>query len=87
MAYPPQYIQNISASIHATTKLFVPFCSAPDGESDDMICLVFWVYCKNGKIWTKRQVYNKGISPISGIISKYEILIFTIVQMILRDMM
>ena len=32
---------NISTTIHATTKSFVPFCSAQDGESTDMNSLVF----------------------------------------------
>ena len=64
-----------SPTIHAMTKLFVPFCSAQNNESTDMNCLVFWVHCKNGKIWTNHQVYNKGISPILGSFSKYEILI------------
>ena len=53
--------KNISTTLHDTTKLFVPFCSAQDGESADMNCLVFWAHCKNGKILMKRQVYNKGI--------------------------
>ena len=39
------------------TKSFVSLCSAQDGESADMNCLVFWTHCKNGKILTKRQVY------------------------------
>ena len=43
------------------TKLFIKFCSAQDGESTDMNCFVFWAHCKNGKILSKRQVYNKGI--------------------------
>ena len=43
------------------TKLFVLFCSAQDGESTDMNCLVVYVYCKDGKILMKHQVYNKGI--------------------------
>ena len=57
------------------TKLFVLFCLAQDGESADMNCLVFWAHFQNGKILTKRQVYNKGISPILGIFSQYGILI------------
>ena len=40
-----------------------------------MNCLVFWVHSNYGKIWTKRQVYNKGISQILGSFSNYEILI------------
>ena len=32
---------NISPTVHAMTKLFAPFCSAQDGESADMKCLVF----------------------------------------------
>ena len=52
---------NISTIVHATTKSFVLFCSAQDGEFTDMKCLMFWAHCKNGKIWTKHQVYNKGI--------------------------
>ena len=32
---------NISTTIHAMTKSFVPFCSAQDGESTDMNHLVF----------------------------------------------
>ena len=43
------------------TKSFVPFCSAQDGESTDMNCLVFLEHCKTGKILMKRQVYYKGI--------------------------
>ena len=57
------------------TKFSLPFCSAQDGESTDMNCLVFWPLCKNGKIWTKHQVYNKGILPILGTFSLCEILI------------
>ena len=37
----PDTMQNISTTVHATTKLFVLFCSAQDGESTDMNCLVF----------------------------------------------
>lgn len=29
------------AAVHATTKLFGPFCSAEDSETADMNCLVF----------------------------------------------
>ena len=57
---------NISTTVHAMTKLFVPFCSARDGESADMNCLVFLTYCENGKILTKRQVYNKGFLLVLG---------------------
>ena len=32
---------NISTTVHAMTKPFVPFCSAQDGKSADMNCLVF----------------------------------------------
>ena len=32
---------NISTTVHATTKPFTLFCSAQDGESTDMNCLVF----------------------------------------------
>ena len=53
--------ENILTTIHAMTKSFLPFCSAQDGESTDMNCLVFWTRCENGKILTKCQVYNKGI--------------------------
>ena len=35
-------------TIHAMTKLFVPFCSAQEGQSADMNCLVFWAHCENG---------------------------------------
>ena len=57
-------LRNILTTVHATTKLFVPLCSAQDGESDDMNCLAFWAHCKNGKILMKHQVYNKGILSI-----------------------
>ena len=57
---------DISTTVHAMTKSFVPFCSAQDDESADINCLVFWAYYKNAKILTKRQVYNKGISSIFG---------------------
>ena len=50
----PDTMQNISITVHATTKLFVPFCSAQDGKSTDMNCLVFWAYCKNDKILAKQ---------------------------------
>ena len=33
--------KNILSTVHAMTKLFVPFCSAQDGESTDINCLVF----------------------------------------------
>ena len=42
---------NISTTVHATTKLFVLFCSAQDIESTDINCLVFWAHCKNGNFW------------------------------------
>ena len=32
---------NILTTVHATTKSFVPFCSAQDGESTDMNSLMF----------------------------------------------
>ena len=51
------------------------FCSAQDGESTVVNCLVFWAHCENGQILMKRQVYNKGIFTILGISSQYEILI------------
>ena len=35
----PKPDQNNSTTVHATTKLFVPFYSAQDGESTDMNCL------------------------------------------------
>ena len=57
------------------TKLFILFCSAQNGESTDINCLVFWAHCENGKISTKCQVYNKGIFTILDIFSQYEILI------------
>ena len=60
-------LQNISTTVHATTKLFVPFCSAQDSEFIDIKYLVFWAHCKNGKILVKCQVYNKGFSPILAI--------------------
>ena len=41
---------DISTTVHATTKSFVPFCSAQDAESVDINCLVFWAHYKNGKI-------------------------------------
>ena len=68
-------LPNISTTVHAMRKSFVPFCSAQDGESIDINCLVFWAHCENGKILTKHQVYNKGILPILPIFSGYEILI------------
>ena len=52
---------NISTTVHAMTKSFVPFCSAQDGEFADINCLVFWAHWKNGEFWIKHQVYNKGI--------------------------
>ena len=52
---------NISTTVHATTKQFVPFCSAQDGEFTNTNCLMFQAYCKNGQILMKRQVYNKDI--------------------------
>ena len=67
--------RNISTTTLVMTTLFVPFCSAQDGESTDMNCMVFWELCKNGKILMKRQVYNKGIWLIFGILSWCEILI------------
>ena len=33
--------QNISTTVHATTKSFVTFCSAQNGESADINSLVF----------------------------------------------
>ena len=56
-----QLYQNFLTTVHAMTKLFVPFCLAQDGESTDMNCLVVWEYCENSKILMKCQVYNKGI--------------------------
>ena len=60
---------NILTTVHAMRQLFIPFCSVQDGEFADMNCLVFWAHCENGKILTKCQVYNKGISPILDIFS------------------
>ena len=37
----PERNQNISATVLAMMKLFVPFCSAQDSESADVNCLVF----------------------------------------------
>ena len=68
-------LKNISTTIHAMTKSFVPFCSAQDGESTDMNCLVFWAHCKNGKILMKYQVYNKGIFANFGCFLQYKMLI------------
>ena len=51
----------ILTAIHTMTKLFVSLCSAQDGESTDINCLLFWAHFKNGKIKIKRQVYNKEI--------------------------
>ena len=69
---------NISTTVHAMTKSFVMFCSTQDGESTDVNCLVFWAHCKNGKILTKRQVYNKGIFTNFGYFSlKWDIDITT----------
>ena len=60
----------ISTIVHAMTKLFVPFCSAQDDESTDINCLVFWEYCKNGKILMKHKVYIiRRFSQILGIFS------------------
>ena len=36
--------KNISTTVHAMTKSFIPFCSAQDGEATDMNCLVFWAH-------------------------------------------
>ena len=47
---------NILTTVHAMRQLFIPFCSAQDGESADMNCFVFWAHCENGKILTKCQV-------------------------------
>ena len=63
---------NISTTVHATTKLFLPFFSTQDGDSTDINCLVFWAHCQSGKFLTKHQVYNKGIFINLG---NYEILI------------
>ena len=38
---PITYFNCAKMSIHATTKLFVLFCSAHDSEPADMNCLVF----------------------------------------------
>ena len=46
----PKALQNILTTLHAMTKLFVPFCSAQDGEFTDMNCLVLWAHCENGEI-------------------------------------
>ena len=40
----------ILTTVLAMTNPFVPFCSAQDGESAVMNCLVFIAHCKNGKI-------------------------------------
>ena len=52
---------NISTTVHAISKSFVPFCSAQDSESTDINCLVFWAHCKNGKM---ASLYNKGFLGI-----------------------
>ena len=71
----PKATQNISTTVHATTKLFVPFYSAQDGESTDMNCLAFWAHCKNGKILMEPPVYIRGFLPIFSTSNNYEILI------------
>ena len=48
----------MTVHVHATIGSFVPFCSAQDGVSPDMNCLVFWAHCENGIILMKHQVYN-----------------------------
>ena len=53
--------ENISTTVQAMTKSFVPFCPAQNSESNDMNCLGFQGHCENGKILMKHQVYNKGI--------------------------
>ena len=55
--------QNILTTVHAMIKLFVPFCSAQDGESVDMTSLVFWAHCEKHKISTKHHI-KKAFSPI-----------------------
>ena len=58
-----KYSKNISATIHARAKLFVLFCSAQDGESAGMNCLVFWAHCKNTYYFQQntKSIYNQGI--------------------------
>ena len=52
----------ILTTLHAITKSVVPFCSAQDGESIDVNCLVFWTFCKNGENQPKFPVYySKGV--------------------------
>ena len=70
--------KNILATVHAMTKSFVQFCSAQDGESTGVNCLVFWAHCEIEKIVMKCQVYNKGIFTILKYFSSYEILECTV---------
>ena len=39
----------VSTTVHVMTKSFLSLCSAKDGESADMNCLVFWEHCKMAK--------------------------------------
>ena len=39
--YSINKFDHILTTVHAAKKLFVPFCSAQDGESTDVNCLVF----------------------------------------------
>ena len=66
-----QLYKNSSTTVHATTKLIVPLCSAQDGESTDMNC---FEHIAKFNEW-KAQSIIREFSSIWSISSQCEILI------------
>ena len=57
-------------------KLFILFCSAQDGESTDINCLVFWAHCEMSKFPQNAKSIIRGFSQFWVIFhNNYEILI------------
>ena len=64
---PHHITQNISTTVLATTKSFVPFCSAQDGKSADINCLVIQAHCQTEKFYQNTKSIIRGFSLILNI--------------------
>ena len=68
----PKHDNITSTTIHATTKSFVLFCSAQDGENQHADCFVFLAHCKNFD--RTLSINSKGILLNMGNFKQHEIL-------------
>ena len=67
--------KNISTTIHAMTKSFLPFRSAQDGKSTGVNCLVLFEHTAKMAKFAETPIYNKGILLILASFLGYEILL------------